>query len=146
MRHYQIYLYDEPNFALLDSVIEIKYMTEEPKWKFSMRRYGPIEPQKFLEIEYEDRFFDINIKNFKNPEIGITIMAWDNETMCEQIDSEVKFFLKPGKIIFEYENLTQMNGWMMWTHPKYIEASKTYIQEKISWERDNKIGSILGEI
>lgn len=145
MRQYQIYLYDEPNFAVLDSITEIKYITEEPKYKFCNRRYGPIKPKKFLEIEYQDKFFDFNIKKFKNPEIGITIIVSDKHsgTAYEQIDSKVKFSLKPGKIILEYDDLIQMTGFMMWTHPNYLEASKTYHQDKVSWERDRKIISIL---
>jgi len=145
VKQYQIYLYDSPNFAVLGPVTDIKYTTEETKYKFWTRRYGPVKPKKFLEIEYQDQFFDLNIKKFENPEIGITILVSDNQsgTAYEQIDSEVKFSLKPGKIIFEYDDLTQMTGFMMYTHPIYIEASKTYLQDKASWERDRKISSIL---
>lgn len=155
MKKYRVYLYnnlDDLEMLVLDNdeISKIDFIEETPKFKKSFRRYGPIKPNKSIEITYNDPYFNMNFKNFnfKSEDIGITIQIISGNLVVEQIDLESNSFSveKTGEkflLSIKYESITSMSGFMMYLHPKYVETSNTYISERKKWIRDRRINYLL---
>lgn len=157
MKKYRVYLYNDLEMLVLDSdeISKIDFIEETPKFKKSIRRYGPIKPNKSIEITYDDPYFNMNFTNFEASasqycfrDIGITIQIISGNLVVEQIDLESNSFSveKTGEkslLSIKYESVTSMSGFMMYLHPKYVETSNTYISERKKWIRDRRINYLL---
>jgi hypothetical protein len=150
MKKYRVFLYNDPEFMVIDqdSISEIRYVEVHPDFKNWVRRYGPRKPEKYLYVTYDDPYFDMMAKNLKSLDLGITVNTYLDDMEIDQTDMETfEFSLEKieGKsnLKIKYETKTSMSGLMMYMHPKYLEAAEEYLSEKKKWIRDAKISSLI---
>jgi len=133
---YKIYFYSKPYFLVLDKD-DIKDINLKSK-----------ENTKFIEINYADSFFDLNLKHSKSKEWALTVQAYDkSEKFISQIDVYGENLkskkIKNSKILeLEYDQITNNKGWS--SIPKVFEdAEIVYQNSKKTYFRDLSIKKIL---
>lgn len=150
---YELYLYSNPIFlVLLDSEIiniNIQNLNKESNYKFTTRRYGPDKDEYYMDITYNDHFFQYNFENSNKEDFLITLQTFSksNGFLIKQTQAHADVFesgRKDGsnyiRLIFDnmiIDDLSRLPN-------EFIPAIISYNQERSKYLRDKKINEILG--
>lgn len=132
--YYEAYLYSEPYFMLLDdeSIIDINIKDDSEK-------------NKYIELQYDDVFFDYNLKNSKRNMFSVVVVVYNrNGQFLQQMDLHGEDLLIEGSNLFRlyYEQVTNNSAFPS-LNPRWEEAIDTYKRERVSYLRDVKIDTLL---
>lgn len=135
---YEVYLFSEPYFMYLknDSIIDININQKN--------KYDDIESKDAIILEYNDVFFDYNIRNSNRDRFSITIYSF-NKTgqFLQQLDIHGEnMIIENSSIILEFDQITNNNAWYS-VNTKFATAAEIYQRERMSYYRDRKIDNIL---
>lgn len=133
---YKIYFYSEPIFLYIDSesIIDLDLKV--------------IGGKKLFVMEYDDYFFDYNLRNSKSKNWSITIQSYgdDGKFLLQsniQGDSLKLRKLKKGNSIkLEYDQITNNRAWAS-LPPSFEMGEEEYKKGKLSYARNLKLESIL---
>jgi hypothetical protein len=147
--YYEVYLYSEPYFMLLEDecIIDINLKEElNPKsYKESKRMYGIQEPKKYIEFQYDDVFFDYNLKNSKRNMFSIVVVVYNRAgQFLQQMDLHGEDLLIEGSNLLKlyYDQITNNQAFPS-INPLWGDAIDVYKRERVSYLRDVKIDTLL---
>lgn len=130
---YDVYLFSEPYFMYLEnnSIVDINILYENKS-------------KDIIRIEYDDIFFDYNIKNSNRDKFSITIYSFNRTgQFLQQLDMHGEnMIIKDNSIILEFDQITNNNAWYS-VNTKFVIAADVYQRERISYYRDRKIDKLL---
>lgn len=146
--YYEVYLYSEPYFMLLEdeSIIDINLKSENYNYKESRRKFGATVPKKYIEFEYNDVFFDFNLKNSKRLIFSVVVVVYNaTGQFLQQMDLLGEDLItENNKFRLYYEQITN-NGAFASINPKWGNAIDLYKRERVSYLRDKKIDTLLNK-
>ena len=135
---YKIYFYSNPHFIYIDSEsiidMDLKY----------------VDAKKCFEMEYDDNFFHLNLKNAKRKIWGVTIQSFDdnNDFVLQSDFNGEKLKSKKLKNTFylrlEYDQITNNKAWPS-IPPIFIEGEINYKNGRISHMRNLNLEKILNQ-
>jgi hypothetical protein len=147
--HYEAYLYCEPYFILLedDCIVDMNLKEEvnPNSYKESKRMYGIKPERKYIEIQYDDVFFDYNLKGCKRDMFSVVVVVYNNTgQFLQQMDLHGEDLVIEGSNLLRlyYEQLT-LNSANPSINPNWGNAIDTYKRERVSYLRDVKIDTLL---
>lgn len=134
---YEIYLFSEPYFIYLedDSIVDIN---------IEDREYDDINSKDKLILEYDDVFFDYNIRNSNRDKFSVTIYSFNRmDQFLKQTDIHGEdMIIKNNSIILNFDQITNNNAWYS-VNTNFILAVDVYQRDRISYYRDKKIDKLL---
>ena len=147
--YYEVYLFSEPYFMVIedDSIIDLNLKEEvnPNSYKESKRMYG-IKPQrKYIEIQYDDVFFDYNLKGCKRDMFSVVVVVYNaTGQFLQQMDLHGEDLIIEGSNLLRlyYDQLT-LNSANPSINPNWGNAIDTYKRERVSYLRDVKIDTLL---
>lgn len=126
---YEAYIYSEPNFMVLEneSIIDISIIEESKK----------------LIIDYNDYFFEFNLRNCKS-EFSIVSQCYNRTgQFLEQIQINAdNFIIQDNRVIFDYDQKISNKAFASISQ-KWESASDIYKRERFAYYRQSKIEKIL---
>lgn len=135
---YKLYFYSNPHFLYIDSEsiidLDLKYVDEK----------------KCFEMEYDDEFFYLNLKNAKRKIWGVTIQSFDeknNFVLQSDFNGEKlksKKLKKSFYLRLEYDQITNNKAWPS-IPPIFIEGELNYKNGRLSHMRNLKLVNILDQ-
>ena len=147
--YYEVYLFSEPYFILLEdeSIIDMNLKDEinPNSYKESKRMYGDTPPKKFVEIQYNDIFFDHNLKSSKKDTFSVVVVVYNaTGQFLQQIDLNGEDLVIEGSNLFKlyYEQMI-VNSSTPSINPNWGNAIDTYKRQRGSYFRDVKIDTLL---
>jgi hypothetical protein len=147
--YYEIYLYSEPYFMLLEdeSIIDVNIKDEiNPySYKESKRMYGAKPQRQYIEIQYDDVFFDYNLKSSKRDMFSVVVVVYNRSgQFLQQMDLHGEDLIVEGSNLLRlyYEQVTNNQAFAS-ISPKWGDAIDTYKRERVSYLRDVKIDTLL---
>jgi hypothetical protein len=146
---YEAYLYSEPYFILLedDCIVDINLKEElnPNSYKDSKRLSGTTPQKKYIEIQYDDVFFDYNLKGCERDMFSVVVVVYNNTgQFLQQMDLHGEDLVIEGSNLLRlyYEQLT-LNSANPSINPNWGNAIDTYKRERVSYLRDVKIDTLL---
>jgi len=146
---YEAYLYSEPYFILLedDCIVDMNLKEElnPNSYKDSKRLSGTTPQKKYIEIQYDDVFFDYNLKGCKRDMFSVVVVVYNNTgQFLQQMDLHGEDLVIEGSNLLRlyYEQLT-LNSANPSINPNWGNAIDTYKRERVSYLRDVKIDTLL---
>jgi hypothetical protein len=132
---YEAYLYSEPYFMLLenDCIIDIN-LKENPNTNI----------KKYIEFQYNDLFFDYNLKNCKKDMFSVVVIVYNQSgQFLQQMDLHGEdLFIDNNLFRLNYDQVTN-NGAFVSINPNWVEAIDIYKRQRVSYLRDVKIDTLL---
>ena len=144
--YYEVYLYSEPFFMLLEdeSVIDINLNSENYNFKESKRMFGIPDPKKFIQCEYNDSFFDFNLKNSKKNMFNVVVVIYNSTgQFLQQMDLLGEDLIIENNTFKLYYKQITNNGAFTSINPQWGSAIDLYKRERVSYLRDKKIDTLL---
>lgn len=144
--YYEVYLYSEPYFILLEdeSIIDVNLKSETYNFKESRRMYGVKEPKKYIEFEYNDVFFDFNLRSSGRLIFTVVVVVYNSTgQFLQQMDLLGEdLVIENNTFRLYYEQITNNNAFAS-INPKWGSAIDIYKRERVSYLRDKKIDTLL---
>lgn len=151
---YEIYFYSEPHFFVLenDEIIDVNMhsLDREPNYRFSQKNYGPDKENYYLDITYQDYFFEQNLINSKKEDFLVIIQNFSSKTgfFLHQIQIQgdvISSGRKDGsnyiRLVYDQMITNDLGN----LPPKFSPATIVYKQERASYFRDKKIDALLNK-
>jgi hypothetical protein len=147
--YYEVYLFSEPYFMVIedDSIIDMNLKEEvnPNSYKESKRMYSPTPQRKYIEIQYDDVFFDYNLKGCKRDMFSVVVVVYNaTGQFLQQMDLHGEDLIIEGSNLLRlyYDQLT-LNSANPSINPNWGNAIDTYKRERVSYLRDVKIDTLL---
>ena len=147
--HYEVYLYSEPYFILLedDCIVDINLKEElnPNSYKDSKRLSGTTPQKKYIEIQYDDVFFDYNLKGCKRDMFSVVVVVYNNTgQFLQQMDLHGEdLFIEGSNLLRLYYEQLNLNSANPSINPNWENAIDIYKRERVSYLRDVKIDTLL---
>jgi len=133
---YKIYFYSNPNFLYIDSesIIDLDLKI--------------IDDKKCFEMEYDDDFFYLNLKNAKSKNWGIIIQSFDeknNFVLQSDLNGEKMKSRKLKKTFYfrvEYDQITNNKAWPS-IPPIFEQGEINFKNDRIYHMRNIKLQNFL---
>jgi hypothetical protein len=107
--------------------------------------YGIQEPKKYIEFQYDDVFFDYNLKNSKRNMFSIVVVVYNRAgQFLQQMDLHGEDLLIEGSNLLKlyYDQITNNQAFPS-INPLWGDAIDVYKRERVSYLRDVKIDTLL---
>jgi hypothetical protein len=147
--YYEVYLYSEPYFMLLedDCIVDINLKEQQSSnaYKESRRMYGIPNPKKYIEFQYNDFFFDYNLKSSQRKMFSVVVLIYNKVgQFLQQMDLLGEDLVVEGSSNFRlyYDQMTNNSAFPS-LNPKWSQAIDVYKRERVSYLRDKKIDTLL---